>query len=167
MSDRRERTIEPDTDQGFLPFADRLAEFDDVVGIQARPDDQAADGTMAIVGVEDERTARRVESEAGARGLEPGQRFEGDGMVGVPVRDPQRQQSDEAFFDVGTGAFGTDLRPVEIERQQPTGKFAPPNVEAAPDAPADRGPDGKFVSPRREPLDDIGRRENDGLFDLF
>lgn len=64
-----------------------------------------------------------------------------------------------------TGA-NRQLRDVAIERQEPNGKFAPANTRPDSSVPPDRAPDGRFVSPDREPLNDIGRRD-DGLFDLF
>jgi len=63
---------------------------------------------------------------------------------------------------------GSDqLRPVGFERQVPSGKFAPPNTQPDNSVPPDRGPNGKFVSPKRRPVEDIGRRKSNGLFDLF
>jgi hypothetical protein len=60
----------------------------------------------------------------------------------------------------------TRLEPVGFERAEPTGKFTPAEVEPAPRSPADRGPNGEFVSPNREPIEEFGRRD-DGVFDLF
>jgi hypothetical protein len=153
-------------DQGFVPFVERLADVEGVKGVRTRPDDVNAEQPMAIVGAESDSARVAVESAAVERGLDPGEPFEADDMVGVPVRDPERQQSDTTFFGM-SGGRGSDIRPVDIERQQPSGKFAPPNTRSDPTVPPDRGPNGKFVSPDRGPLDDIGRRDDDGLFDLF
>lgn len=92
-----------------------------------------------------------------------GSRLMGDEVTedDVFIRD-SRTEPGTAF----TG-FGGDLRALEFERQQPTGRFAPADTRPDGSVPPDRAPDGRFVSPDREPIEDIGRRENDGLFDLF
>lgn len=58
------------------------------------------------------------------------------------------------------------LDPVGFERQNSNGRFAPENTRPDPSVPADRAPDGRFVSKDRSPVESFGRRD-DGLFDLF
>ena len=65
------------------------------------------------------------------------------------------------------GGAPSGLRSVGFERQEPTGRFAPTDTRPDGSVPPDRAPDGRFVSPEREPIEDIGRRSDDGLFDLF
>jgi hypothetical protein len=61
-----------------------------------------------------------------------------------------------------------DLDPVGIGRDRNSGEFTPDNVEPAPRSPSDRDPDdGEFVTPDPRPITDIGRKRDDGLFDLF
>jgi len=61
-----------------------------------------------------------------------------------------------------------DLNPVGIGRDRRSGRFTPEDTEAAPRSPSDRDPDdGEFVTPDPRPVTDIGRQEDDGLFDLF
>lgn len=108
------------------------------------------------VGLELERRGRTRLSDIGSRSR--GREVTEDDVF---IRD---SQTDPGSALVGTGA---DLRQTDIQRQKPSGKFAPPNTRNDPTVPPDRGPNGKFVSPDRDPLDDIGRRDDDGLFDLF
>lgn len=62
----------------------------------------------------------------------------------------------------------TDLDPVGIGRDRNSGHFTPDNTEPAPRSPSDRDPDdGQFVTPDPRPITDIGRKRDDGLFDLF
>jgi hypothetical protein len=62
----------------------------------------------------------------------------------------------------------TDLDPVGIGRDRRSGEFTPDNTEPAPRSPSDRDPDdGEFVTPDPRPITDIGRKQTDGLFDLF
>lgn len=61
-----------------------------------------------------------------------------------------------------------DLDPVGIGRDRNSGEFTPDNTEPAPRSPSDRDPDdGEFVTPDPRPITDIGRKRDDGLFDLF
>jgi len=61
-----------------------------------------------------------------------------------------------------------DLEPIGIGRDRKSGHFTPDNTEPAPRSSADRDPDdGEFVTPDPRPITDIGRRDDDGLFDLF
>jgi len=57
--------------------------------------------------------------------------------------------------------------PVQFERQRPSGRFAPENVQRDPSVPADRADDGRFVSKDRERVLDFGRDPSDGLFESF
>jgi hypothetical protein len=55
----------------------------------------------------------------------------------------QVKREEEGFLERQDG-------PVCFERQEPSGKFAPCGSRPDRDVPADRGPQGKFVSPERE-----------------
>jgi len=63
---------------------------------------------------------------------------------------------------------GSRLQPTDIKRE-PDGEFTPPASKLRPAANtnAQRGPNGRFVSNNLRDLDDIGRQDNTGLFDLF
>jgi len=61
-----------------------------------------------------------------------------------------------------------DLDPIGIGRDRRSGQFTPDNTVPAPESPSDRDPDdGEFVTPDPRPVTDIGRRQSNGLFDLF
>lgn len=84
--------------------------------------------------------------------------------IGRARRDPERA-IDRARGRVSKRIDGIDA--VEFERQTASGKFAPDGTEPDPSVPADRGPEGRFVSGQRKPVDSFGRREHDGLFSPF
>lgn len=88
----------------------------------------------------------------------------GDILLPSDLNDDAQQPRAAPLSDPG---FNSDLRSVGFERQEPTGKFAPADTRPDGSVPPDRAPDGRFVSPEREPIEDIGRRNRDGLFDLF
>lgn len=90
---------------------------------------------------------------------------DGFGLFEETMTGTGRKQAD--INDI-TATDRRDLDPVGIGRDNNSGKFTPDNVEPAPFSPSDRDPDdGEFVTPDPEPVTDIGRKENDGLFDLF
>jgi len=61
-----------------------------------------------------------------------------------------------------------DLDPIGIGRDRRSGEFTPDNTVPAPESPADRDPDdGEFATPDPRPITDIGRKQSNGLFDLF
>lgn len=113
--------------------------------------------------------------------------FDDDSQVGVQmaanknnVQELGRERVDdermgmvvqeESFFDdpMTAESDGKRIRPADIGRE-PDGEFTFPRSEttAAPESRARRGPDGQFVSDDIEPVEDIGRQDRTGLFDLF
>jgi len=61
-----------------------------------------------------------------------------------------------------------DLQPVDFGRDRSSGRFTPEQTIAEPSSPSDRNPDdGQFTTPDPRPVTDIGRQNDDGLFDLF
>jgi hypothetical protein len=84
--------------------------------------------------------------------------------IGRARRDPENAIR-SARRRVSKRVEGIDA--VEFERQVPSGKFAPEGTEPDASVPPDRGPEGRFVSGRRKPVDTFGRREIDGLFSQF
>jgi hypothetical protein len=61
-----------------------------------------------------------------------------------------------------------DLDPIGIGRDRRSGEFTPDNTVPAPNSPSDRDPDdGEFTTPDPRPVTDIGRKQSNGLFDLF
>jgi len=90
--------------------------------------------------------------------LEGGSRLNQDDFnaeSGVPRAAP----IDNQFDSVG-------IREVGFERQNPNGRFAPEDTRPDPSVPADRAPDGRFVSQDRSEIESFGRGDR-GLFDLF
>lgn len=77
---------------------------------------------------------------------------------------------EESFFDdpMTAESDAKRIRPADIGRE-PDGEFTFPEnrTSPAPESPARRGPNGRFVSDEIEPVDDIGRQDRTGLFDLF
>lgn len=113
--------------------------------------------------------------------------FDNDSLVGVQmaanennVEELGRERVDDnrmgmvvqedSFFDdpMTADSEGKRIRPADIGRE-PDGDFTFPKdrTSPAPESPARRGPNGQFVSDDIEPVDDIGRQDRTGLFDLF
>lgn len=113
--------------------------------------------------------------------------FDNDSLVGVQmaanennVEELGRERVDDnrmgmvvqedSFFDdpMTADSEGKRIRPADIGRE-PDGEFTFPEdrTSPAPESPARRGPNGQFVSDDIEPVDDIGRQDRTGLFDLF
>ena len=81
--------------------------------------------------------------------------------IGRGSRDVDRQ-IDRARSRVSERIDGID--PVTFEREIPTGRFAPEGTQPDASVPSDRGPEGRFVSGQRKPVDSFGRREDSGIF---
>lgn len=72
----------------------------------------------------------------------------------------RRQERDQQAYRTQQNG----LEPVEFERQRPTGRMAPADVEEDPSVPTDRDPGtGRFVSRDRTDAG-IGRKERSGMF---
>ena len=84
--------------------------------------------------------------------------------IGRGSRDVDRQ-IDRARSRVSERIDGID--PVTFERQIPTGRFAPDGTQPDASVPSDRGPEGRFVSGQRKPVDSFGREEIGGQFTPF
>lgn len=88
-----------------------------------------------------------------------------DNRIGMVVQD-----KNSGFFDdpISSSSSGKRLRPVGI-RREPDGEFAPPpeQIEPAGVEPGRRDESGRFVSDDLREVDDIGRQDRTGLFDLF
>jgi len=84
--------------------------------------------------------------------------------IGRPRRDGAKAVQ-RARERVDNSIEGVDT--VDIERQVPNGKYAPEGTEPDASVPPDRGPEGRFVSGRRVPVDSFGRQERDGRFTRF
>ena len=84
--------------------------------------------------------------------------------IGRGSRDVDRQ-IDRARSRVSERIDGID--PVTFERQIPTGMFAPDGTQPDASVPSDRGPEGRFVSGQRKPVDSFGREEIGGQFTPF
>lgn len=152
-----------------------LTEFvEDIAGAGESP----GLGSVESVEIVDEQTAgvvfenedtfgTRVEmqtfaDDAGVQ-LSDTQEIDGGDRAAVMARE-------DSFFDNATTpeSDGKRIRPADIGRE-PDGEFTFPEdrTSPAPESPSRRGPNGRFVSDDIEPVDDIGRQDRTGLFDLF
>ena len=84
--------------------------------------------------------------------------------IGRGSRDVERQ-IERARDRVSESVDG--ITPVRFERQIPSGQFAPEGTRPDPSVPSDRGPEGRFVSGQRKPVDSFGREEIGGQFTPF
>jgi len=88
-----------------------------------------------------------------------------DSRIGMVVED-----NNSGFFDdpISSSSSGKRVRPVGI-RREPDGEFAPPPEQTEPAGvePGRRDESGRFVSDDLREVDDIGRQDRTGLFDLF
>jgi len=132
----------------------------------------------------DQQTADRFEDFGGIRNPQELVEFTADGLADSANVSPDAAQTaiesvggdaDVGLFesivggsDGGEGFDGgmSDLDPVGFERQNPNGKFAPENTRPDPSVPADRAPDGRFVSKDRTEIESFGRADG-GMFSLF
>lgn len=146
-------------------FADELAGVSGsgVAGVQ---DIQVSgDGQIGVL-FEDSIPARQqMDLAIGDTGIEEvGRRETGTGQVELLAQDPMSFGGSVG----GSEPQGKRVRPTDIHRE-PTGRFTypPDEIDPAPSSPAQRGPNGRFVSTDLEPADEIGRQERTGLFDRF
>jgi len=132
----------------------------------------------------DQQTADRFEDFGGIRNPQELVEFTADGLADSANVSPDAAQTaiESVGGDADVGLFesivgssddqedlagsGAGLDPVGFERQNPNGRFAPEDTRPDPSVPADRAPDGRFVSQDRSEIESFGRGER-GLFDLF
>jgi len=144
----------------------RLNEFvDNVSGFGSTESIQTVDEDTIGITFDDPETFRpdvQFAAEDAGVSLSDIQRT-GDNRTAVMARD------ETTFFDdpITSDSSRKRVAPTDIHRQ-PDGTFthALEDTTSAPNSPARRGPDGKFVSNDLEDAN-IGRQERDGLFDLL
>lgn len=97
---------------------------------------------------------------------EPTPLMQEEGHTRVSEREFERSDNVN-LVGVQPATQSSGILDVGFERQRPSGRFAPENVEPDPSVPADRAPDGSFVSPDREDIDEFGRDPDLGWFERF